>query len=84
MDVLTYSHVRQNLARVMDEVCDERTPVVVSRQNARAVVMMSLEEFNAIEETMHLLRSPRNAKRLMRSIANAEAGKARVRKPSDK
>lgn len=74
MDIRSYTNVRQNLATVMDEVCATREPVVVTRQNAGAVVMMSLEEFNAFEETLHLLRNPRNAERLMRSIADADAG----------
>lgn len=47
MDVKSYSHVRQNLAGIMDEVCASREPVVVTRQNAQPVVMMSLDEFNA-------------------------------------
>lgn len=74
MDIRSYTNVRQNLASVMDEVCAAHAPVVVTRQNAASVVMMSLEEFNAIEETLHLLRSPRNAERLLRSIARANEG----------
>jgi antitoxin YefM len=74
MSVVSYTQLRQNLAAVMDEVCDSRAPMIVTRQNARSVVMLSLEEFESIEETLHLLRSPRNAERLMRSIASAEAG----------
>lgn len=74
MDHVSYTELRQHLAKFLDQVCDDRTPVVVTRQNARSVVMMSLEEFEAIEETLHLLRSPANADRLQRSIAHAEAG----------
>ena len=74
MDVLTYTHLRQHLAEVMDEVCASRAPVVVTRQGAESVVMLSLEEFRGMEETLHLLRSPRNADRLLRSIADAESG----------
>ena len=83
MDVRSYTHVRQNLAGVMDEVCDRRTPIVISRQNARAVVMISLEEFNAMAETLHLLSSPRNAERLRRGIAEAEGGRTVEREPLD-
>ncbi|MBC7907930.1 MAG: type II toxin-antitoxin system prevent-host-death family antitoxin [Rhodospirillaceae bacterium] len=75
MDVKSYTHVRQNLAGVMDEICASREPVVVTRQNASSVVMMSLDEFNAMEETLHLLRSPRNADELLKSIAEIEAGR---------
>lgn len=75
MDVLNYTHVRQHLAEVMDSVCETRAPVVVTRQGAESVVLLSLEEFRAMEETLHLLRSPRNADRLLRSIADADAGR---------
>jgi antitoxin YefM len=74
MSVVSYTHLRQNLAAVMDEVCDSHSPVIVTRQHARSVVMVSLEEFESMQETLHLLRSPRNAERLLRSIARAEAG----------
>lgn len=73
--VRSYTHVRQHLAEVMEEVCDGKAPIIVSRQNPRSVVMMSLEEFEALEATLHLLRSRRNAARLMRSIRQAEQGK---------
>jgi antitoxin YefM len=75
IDVITYTALRENLAKVMDEVCDAGSYVVVTRQNARPVVMMSLAEFRSWEETIHLLRSPANATRLMESIADADAGK---------
>lgn len=78
--VVTYTQARQNLADVMDEVVASRAPVTVTRQGAGSVVMISAEEFMAMEETLHLLRSPRNAKRLLRSIAEAGAGRAKERK----
>lgn len=81
MDVLSYTRVRQNLKRVMDEVCQKKTPIIISRRNASSVVVMSLNEYNAMEETLHLLRSSRNAQRLLRSIANAESGKLVRREP---
>lgn len=74
MVVISYTHLRRHLAAVMDRVCDSAAPVVVTRQNARAVVMLSLEEYESMVETLHLLRSPRNAERLSRSIARADAG----------
>ena len=74
MTVVTYSQLRQRLAAVMDQVCDSGAPVIVTRQNARPVVMLSLEEYESMAETLHLLRSPRNAERLARAIAQAEAG----------
>jgi len=74
MDVITSTALRENLAKVLDEVCDSAAPLIVTRQNARPVVMVSLEEFRSMEETMHLLSSPANAERLIRSIAELDAG----------
>ena len=68
MDAITYSHTRQHLAEIMNKVSDDRSPVLITRQTGNPVVMMSLQDFNALEETAYLLRSPRNAKRLMESI----------------
>jgi antitoxin YefM len=79
MDVLTYSEARANLKDVMDRVVADRTHVVVTRQKSEAVVMVSLSEWNAIEETMHLLSSPRNAERLRASIQQMDAGKGKAR-----
>ena len=64
----------------MDEVVESRAPLVVTRQSGRGnVVMMSEEEFEGWQETAHLLRSPRNAERLLRSIRSADAGEASER-----
>ncbi|MCT2559229.1 type II toxin-antitoxin system prevent-host-death family antitoxin [Tsuneonella sp. YG55] len=74
MDVLTYSDARANLKGVMDQVVNDRTHVVVTRQKAESIVMLSLEDWNAIEETMHLLSSRPNATRLRESIEQLDAG----------
>jgi len=74
MDTLNYSQARSNLAKTMDRVCDDHAPVVITRKNARPVVMMSLEDFQALEETAYLLRSPKNARRLLESVAELESG----------
>jgi antitoxin YefM len=58
----------------MEQVCDDHTPVIITRKNQRSVVMMSLEVYQALEETAYLLRSPKNARRLLASIAELEAG----------
>lgn len=68
MEAITYSHTRQHLAEIMNKVSDDRAPVLITRQAGHPVVMMSLQDFNALEETAYLLRSPKNAKRLMASI----------------
>jgi len=83
MDAITYSHTRQHLAEVMDMVSDDRSPVLITRQKGRAVVMMSLDDYNALEETAYLLRSPRNAKRLLLSVEQllARGGTARELAP---
>jgi antitoxin YefM len=59
----------------MDKVCDSRDALVVTRQNARSVVMVSEDEYEAMLETLHLLRSPANAADLLRSIAELDEGK---------
>ena len=74
MNVLSYSDTRANLKEVMDRVVADHVPVVVTRQKAEAVVMVSLSDWNAIEETLYLLSSPVNAARLRASIAEMEAG----------
>lgn len=75
MDVVTYSDARANLKDVMDRVVCDKTEVIVTRQKAEAVVMISLSEWNSISETLHLLSSPRNAQRLRESIEQMDAGK---------
>lgn len=74
MDVLTYSDTRANLKEVMERVVDNRTPVLVTRQKAEAVVMVSLADWNAMEETLHLLSSTTNARRLHDAIRQLDAG----------
>ncbi|MFM9899099.1 type II toxin-antitoxin system Phd/YefM family antitoxin [Sphingorhabdus sp.] len=73
MDVMTFTEARANLKGVMERVVSDRTQVVVTRQKSEAVVMMSLADWNAIEETMHLLSTRSNAARLRGSIGQLEA-----------
>ena len=79
MDAITYTAARANLADTMDKVCEDHEPVIITR-NEQAVVMMSLEDNKALEETSYLLRSPKNARRLLESIAALEAGQGTERK----
>jgi antitoxin YefM len=79
MDTVTYSTARANLADTMDRVCEDHEPIIITRNGEQAVVMMSLEDFKALEETSYLLRSPKNARRLLESIATLETGNGRVR-----
>ena len=71
MNHVSYTELRSNLAGFMDKVCDSRAPLLVTRQNARSVVMVSEDEYEALMETVHLLRSPANTTRLLQSIQEA-------------
>lgn len=73
MDVLTFTDTRQNLKSVMDRVVEDHTPIVVTRQKAESVVMVSLSDWNSLEETARLLSSPKNAARLAEAIAQLES-----------
>ncbi len=75
MDVLSYTDTRANLKEVMDRVVEDKAPVVVTRQKGEAVVMVSLSEWNAIEETLHLLSTTANAERLRAGIRELDAGR---------
>lgn len=75
MDAISYTVVRANLAKTMEKVCNDHDPVIITRKREAPVVMISLEDFRAMEETAYLLRSPANAHHLLTSIAELEAGK---------
>ncbi len=79
MSQTNFSDFRQNLANYLDEVEANRAPLLVTRQGHGNVVVMSEAEFEGWRETVHLLRSPTNASRLLASIAEAEAGGATPR-----
>ena len=83
METLTYTAARGNLAKTMKKVCDDHSPVIITRKTAQPVVMMSLEDYSSLEETAYLLRSPENARRLLRSIAELEAGKGSEKELTD-
>ena len=75
MDAMSYSAFRAKLAGTLDKVNDNHKPVLVTRQNGKPAVVMSLEDFHAYEETAYLMASPKNAQRLNLAIAEADAGK---------
>ena len=79
MDVISYSDTRAHLKEVMDRVVEDRAPIVISRQKGESVVMLSLADWNAIEETMHLFSSEQNAARLKSAINQLDAGKGQPR-----
>ena len=75
MDAITYTQARKNFSSVMNEVCENHAPIIITRQSQKPVVMMSLEDYNAIEETLYLLRSPKNAQRLYKALDELKQGK---------
>lgn len=83
MNTITYSAIRSNLAETMEKVCDDHAPVIITRKAAKPVVMMSLDDYEALEETAYLLRSPKNLRRLVESIAQLEAGNTEERELID-
>ena len=80
MKSITYTAARESLAATINRVCEDNAPVVITRNRDQAVVMLSLTEYESLEETAHLFCALReNAKRLLRSIESLERGKG-VRK----
>lgn len=75
MEAISYTKARSNFADIMEKVCADHTSVMITRQKQKPVVIMSLEDYNAIEETLYLLRSPKNAQRLKQAISDLEANK---------
>ena len=75
MDAISYSNFRTHLAGTLDKVNDNHKPVLITRQNGKPAVVMSLDDFQAYEETAYLMASPKNAERLNQAIGEIEAGK---------
>lgn len=80
MNAITYTTARANLASTMNRICNDHEPMIITRNGEQAVVMLSLEDYNALEETAYLLRTPTNAKRLLAAVAQLHAGKGIERK----
>ena len=80
MDAISYTTARANLAKTMEKVCNDHAPVIITRKSESPVVMMSLDDYQAMEETAYLLRAPANARHLLESIAELETGKGVERK----
>ncbi len=79
MRAITYTSARNNLASTMKKVCDDHDPIIVTRKNNEAVILMSLEDYESLTETAYLMQSPKNAKRLISSIEELNAGKGQER-----
>lgn len=74
MDRISYSKARAQLAKTMDLVCETREPIVITRQSGESVVMMPLDEYESLDETAYLMRSPENARRLTKAVRELDAG----------
>ena len=75
MDAITYSSARANLATTMDRVCNDHEALIITRNGEQSVVMLSLEDFQTLEETAYLLRNPANARRLLSAVGQLSTGK---------
>jgi antitoxin YefM len=81
MDAISYTSARAHLAKIMDRVCANHEPLIITRGGEPSVVMISLSDYNALAEMAYLLHSPRNAKRLLEAITDLEGGGGQERKP---
>lgn len=84
MQTINFSQTRQNLASTFDSVVDNCMPVIVTRQNKESVVILSMKDYRAMEETAYLMQSQANAKRLNRAITQLEAGEGKKRELIEK
>jgi antitoxin YefM len=83
MTTTTYSHARANFARLCNEAASTREPVIIRRRGAADVALVSADELQSLLETAHLLRSPKNAQRLLTSMRRARRGKLAASSPAD-
>ena len=79
MDAISYTAARANLASTMDRVCQDHEPLIITRNGQQAVVMLSMEDYQSLEDTAFLLRSPQNAKRLLSAVEALSKGKGKQR-----
>jgi len=79
MNILTYSEVRAGLRQALDSVCRDHEPTVITSQNGEHVVLISLDDYNSMQETLYLLGTPTNADRLRSAIAEFKSGKTVVK-----
>jgi antitoxin YefM len=79
VDAITYTSVRANLAKTMDRVCNDHEALIITRNGEQSVVMLSLEDYKALEETAYLLRTPANARRLLSAVSQLNEGRGAER-----
>lgn len=75
MEAISYTKARNQFSKLMNKVCEDHAPVIVTRQKQQSIVLMSLEDYNALEETFYLLKSPKNAERLNDAIEDFKKSK---------
>jgi antitoxin YefM len=75
MNAISYSRLRANLKSACDAVCDEHEPVIVERKNGGDVVLIAREDYDSLNETAYLLRSPANARRLLAAAKRGKRGR---------
>ena len=74
VESISYTAARSNLAKTMEQVCADHAPIAITRKGEGAVVMMAMDDYQALEETAYLLRSPKNTRRLIEAVAELEGG----------
>lgn len=80
---ISYSYARQNLAEVLDEAVDSREPVIIKRRGHDDVALIPADELRSLEVTAHLLRSPKNARRLLSALQRALTEPAHAQEPAE-
>lgn len=83
MQTITFTDARNNLKGLLDRVAGDADYTIITRRDAQAAVVMSLDSFNSLMETVHLLTSPANAAHLARSIAQYRGGEVQERELAD-
>lgn len=79
MDAITYTEARENLAQTIQRVCRDHDPIIITRKREDSVVMISLDDYESLTQTAYLLKSPKNARRLLAALAELEEGKGQER-----
>lgn len=79
MESISYTSARSNLAKTMEKVCEDHAPIAITRKGEGAVVLISMDDYQALEETAYLLRSPKNTRRLIQAIVDLEEGRGKER-----
>ena len=83
MDAISYTAARANLAKTIDKVNEDHAPVIITRQKGKSAVLISLDDFNAYEETAYLMRNPENAERLLKAMKDVDQGNYETREISE-